>query len=205
MTPAFACLVGLVSYFAMRRWREDDAVAIAIAVATFTVYPPAAVLGFAIWAAARRWRRRWARRRPVSSKADLPLLVDLTGLGLSAGMTFPAAVAAGADQVGGPLAAEVRQILRRRTSGVTATDDGGRITAGLFAVVDRALVTGAPMLPAVTGYGEALHADERHRRTAAARRLPVKLLFPLALLILPGFLVLTVGPALLAGLERMGL
>jgi hypothetical protein len=34
--------------------------------------------------------------------------------------------------------------------------------------------------------------------------LPVKLLFPLALLILPGFLLLTVGPALLTGLNRLG-
>jgi pilus assembly protein TadC len=33
----------------------------------------------------------------------------------------------------------------------------------------------------------------------------VKLLFPLALLILPGFLILTIGPALLGSLERLGL
>jgi hypothetical protein len=33
----------------------------------------------------------------------------------------------------------------------------------------------------------------------------VKLLFPLSLLILPGFLLLTVGPALLGGLQRLGL
>lgn len=205
MSPAFACVVGIVVYFGSRRWRNDVAVVAAVAVATFLVFPPVAVLGFAFWAVAGGWRRLRARQPPGSSREDLPLLVDLTGLGLSAGMTFPAAVAAGADQIGGPLGAEVRDTLRRRTSEATSSADGSTVTAGLFAVVDRALVTGAPMLPAVTGYGEALHADERHRRTAGARRLPVKLLFPLALLILPGFLVLTVGPALLAGLERMGL
>lgn len=179
MSLTFACLLGFAVYLGSRRWRSS-------------------------FALLRAWRLERARPR-APSQGDLPLLVDLTGLGLSAGMTFPAAVEAAADQVGGPIAGEVGDTVRRRTSGVTGEFVGSGITTGLFAVVDRALVTGAPMLPAVTGYGEALHADERHLRTARARRLPVKLLFPLALLILPGFLVLTVGPALLAGLQRMGL
>jgi hypothetical protein len=37
-----------------------------------------------------------------------------------------------------------------------------------------------------------------------ARRLPVRLLLPLALLILPGFVLLAVGPAVLQGLARLG-
>ena len=38
---------------------------------------------------------------------------------------------------------------------------------------------------------------------AAARRLPVRLLVPVALLMLPGFVVLTAGPALLGAAERL--
>ncbi len=76
---------------------------------------------------------------------------------------------------------------------------------GLFVVARRALATGAPLAPAVSGYATALRNEERSRQLTAARRLPVKLLFPLALLILPGFLLLTVGPAVLGSLERLGL
>ena len=40
-------------------------------------------------------------------------------------------------------------------------------------------------------------------RITVARRLPVRLLLPLALLILPGFVVLAVGPAVLQALARL--
>lgn len=72
-------------------------------------------------------------------------------------------------------------------------------------VARRALSTGAPLIPAVSGHAARLRDEERSRQLSAARRLPVKLLFPLALLILPGFLVLTIGPAVLGSLERLGL
>ena len=76
---------------------------------------------------------------------------------------------------------------------------------GLMVVVHRALLTGAPLEPAVSGYATTLRNEERSRELTAARRLPVKLLFPLALLILPGFLILTIGPAVLGSLERLGI
>lgn len=76
---------------------------------------------------------------------------------------------------------------------------------GLMVVVQRALLTGAPLQPAVTGYATMLRNEERTRQLTSVRRLPVKLLFPLALLILPGFLILTIGPAVLGSLQRLGM
>ena len=48
-------------------------------------------------------------------------------------------------------------------------------------------------------------AEQTTARLEAARRLPVRLMLPLALLILPGFVVLAVGPALLEALDRLQL
>ena len=53
-------------------------------------------------------------------------------------------------------------------------------------------------------------ATDRKRVAAAAAsehlsKLPVKMLFPLAFLILPGFVMLTVLPPLLSGLSKLGL
>jgi hypothetical protein len=67
------------------------------------------------------------------------------------------------------------------------------------------MASGAPVLEAVERYGEERRADDRSACEAAVRRLPVLLSFPLALLILPGFVLLTVAPALSGALERLGL
>jgi tight adherence protein C len=133
-------------------------------------------------------------------ESDAVLLADLTTLGLSAGLSFPAALGAAAEHLSEESAQAVRRALRSPAERVEA----GPATA-LLALADRALVTGAPLLASIDGYATSLRRDERAAAVEKARRLPVKLLFPLALLILPGFLLLTVGPALLAGLDRLGL
>jgi len=206
MSPLFAFVAAVVVYLVVRERMPGRAAGVAAAVGAFLVFPlptVAVLAALGLWVGWRELTRRRSRARHAPD--DLSLLVDLTGLALTAGMTFPAAVTAGAEYVDESLSAEVLRVLRDRTigQGTVGTDLG--VTSGLFGVVDRALVTGAPMLPAVSGYAAALRSEERHRRLAAVRRLPVKLLFPLSLLILPGFLLLTVGPALLGGLQRLGL
>jgi len=137
-------------------------------------------------------------RRPLRASSDEVLLAELTALGLSAGLSFSAAVEAAADHVSEETGQSIRRTLRSQRVG---SDTG----APLFALADRALFTGAPLLASIEGYARSLRSDERSAATERARRLPVKLLFPLALLILPGFLLLTIGPAFLAGIARLGL
>jgi len=151
--------------------------------------------GVAVWVLTRR------RSRSSDPVDDEAVLAELTSLGLSAGLTFSAAANAAATAVPGEASSQLRRVLRvgGGTDGNTA-DDGGLMT-----VVRRALTTGAPLQPAVSGYATTLRNEDRSRELNAARRLPVKLLFPLALLILPGFLILTIGPAVLGSLERLGL
>jgi hypothetical protein len=141
------------------------------------------------------------RRVTRNHDADDALLADLTVLGLSAGLTFPVAAGAAADIVDGDSSTQLRRALRLRGT----VDAGTEGDPALMIVARRALSTGAPLIPAVSGYASRLRDEERSRQLSAARRLPVKLLFPLALLILPGFLVLTIGPAVLGSLERLGL
>ena len=145
---------------------------------------------------------RLARRRTRQAQRgdDRLLLADLTAIGLSAGLTFSGSLTAAVDHVSEETARTVRRGLR--------SGDGNRTEGAakeLFALADRALVTGAPLLASIDGYAQSLRRDERAAAVERARRLPVKLLFPLALLILPGFLLLTVVPAFLAGIDRLGL
>lgn len=142
---------------------------------------------------------RVRRRRDAARSEDL-LLAELTALGLSAGLSFKAAIEAGSAHLSDEAGARVRRSLRN-PSGLGEP----HVASTLLALADRALVTGAPLLASIDGHAGRLRQSQRAEAVERARRLPVKLLFPLALLILPGFLLLSVGPALLAGLGRLGI
>src|SRR5205823_11853388 len=60
---------------------------------------------------------------------------------------------------------------------------------------------GTPLLPALERLVVDARLDRRRRAEEAARRVPVKLLFPLVLCVLPAFALLTVAP-LVAGAVR---
>ena len=191
MSAALGLCVGLC----LGRWRIVAVAAVALLLLVAPFAAAAVLLGAGIWMLVRRVLR------PNTREDDEALLAELAALGLTAGLTFRAAVEAATAAVPGEASARLRRAGRLHADpGSEPSDD-----PGLFLVARRALATGAPLAPAVSGYATALRSEERSRRLATARRLPVKLLFPLALLILPGFLLLTVGPALLGSLERLGL
>lgn len=146
------------------------------------------------------------RRKRRSSRDEVLILSELTALGLSAGLTPTAALDRAGRRVGGEVAAEVAGVLRRgRRVGLPAALAGASGQSGrLCGVIASALATGAPLQVAVGAYVASERRERRVVALAAARRLPVRLLFPLALLILPGFMVMTVGPALIAAVDRLG-
>ena len=164
-------------------------------------------LGVAALAVTRRGVIRRIRAERTRAERDAVALAELVGLGLSAGLSFVAALEAAACEIGPPLAEEVHDVIRRsRHRGIAAAlEESGGAARRLYLLAARATVTGAPVAAAVRAYVAEQRDADRARALAAARRLPVQLLFPLALLILPGFMVLTIGPALLGALERLGM
>ena len=149
-----------------------------------------------------------ARRRVRATKpADLAALAELTALGLVAGLPFRAALRAAGRHAPPALSHEVRRVDRAanlRGAAVAYAQAGGQLEP-LMRLAARAMATGAPLAAAVTAYAAQIRNDERTRAVADARRLAVRLLFPLALLILPGFIVLIVGPVTLQSLARLDL
>lgn len=172
----------------------------ALAVMIIVVAPQARRAARAVSALLRR------QGRGTSGPDDLTLLAELTALGLSAGHTFPLALATAAERVP-RVGDEVRAIVReaRRHGFAPALRRAAAGAPGLYRIAARAAVTGAPLLPAVHAHLDDLRGAERLRRLERVRTLPTKMLFPLALLILPGFMVLTVAPALLGALDRLRL
>jgi tight adherence protein C len=62
---------------------------------------------------------------------------------------------------------------------------------------------GVPVAPALARLASEERTALRRRAEAHARRVPVRLLFPLVFLVLPAFVVLTLVPGLASGLAHL--
>ena len=147
-------------------------------------------------------------RRNRSARAAAPRIDHLGQVlfvALSAGLSVAAALDFAADEVGAVAAGELRSVLRnaRHQGLAVALAGAGGATDRLFAVLARAQLTGASAVKAVASFVDEERRDRRARAVESAQRLPVKLTVPLALLILPGFVLLTFGPTVIATVQRL--
>ncbi len=130
--------------------------------------------------------------------------LELVGLGVSAGLPFRSAAALTAKQLAGLTGSEIRSALRNISVGQPVAIDDGDLKS-MFSVAASSEHSGMPLGTALN----ALARDSRSESAAAAKerlsKLPVKMLFPLAFLILPGFVMLAVVPPLVSGLTRLSL
>jgi tight adherence protein C len=148
------------------------------------------------------------RRADAAVQRELPVVLDLLGVAVGAGCTPYLAVDAAADWAPPDLAARFGRVLRSCRLGASFPDalaELARDTPALAPVADALLASdrlGAPVAPALARLAEEERATSRRRAEAHARRVPVRLLFPLVFLVLPAFGLLTVVPALVSGLSR---
>jgi hypothetical protein len=170
--------------------------------------PVPALIGGSLLLSLRRLRTvSAARRRSAEAEADVVVLAELTALGLAGGLDPATALRGAAERVVPELRREVLAVLRQaRTLGLAhALAAAPGRAERFYRLIARAVDTGAPVRSAVEAFVDEAADEDRTRNLTAARQLPVKLLFPLALLILPGFMVLTIGPAVLSSIRRLGL
>lgn len=135
-------------------------------------------------------------------------MIDIVGLGLSAGLSFDAALSLYCDGRPGVLAGRLERALlswqsgiasREEELGATARDLGARALEVFAAAVSQALELGAPLAEALAAQGVEIRAQHRAEVEQEIERAPVKLLIPTATLILPALLLSILGPLLAAG------
>jgi tight adherence protein C len=150
--------------------------------------------------------RRLRRRRHDALAAELPVVVDLLGVAVGAGCTPFLALGATAEWAPPKTSAALRSVLDAQARGASLDDalrDLARrddVLRPLTDVLRDAGRLGAPLRPALARLAADHRAGLRRAAEVRARRVPVRLLFPLVFLVLPAFGLLTVAPALLAGL-----
>jgi type II secretory pathway component PulF len=142
-----------------------------------------------------RRRQRTARR---AAEADLTLLGRMLLVALGAGLPLPAALDLASRYVHPRLAAEVGILLgeARRHGTALALHQAGGMLQPLCRPLARAQLTGASMRDTLAAYLQQAGEERRAALTERLRSLPVRLMVPVALLLLPGSVAVTVGPLL---------
>lgn len=168
-------------------------------------FPPLRSLGRVLRAPARSRRNR---RLDDEMARQVAVAVDLVGVGVAAGHTPYLAVRLGARWSPPLVARELDAAVHACTIGQSFDDallELGRRAPGARGLADTLRTSarlGSPAAPALARLGAELRADLRRRAEARARTVPVRLCFPLVGCILPAFALLTVVPAVVAGISR---
>jgi tight adherence protein C len=169
----------------------------------------AVAAGFAVWAVpiTRRAARRARSRRALADEA--PEIIDLIRLAVGAGLNVRLALEAVVRHHDGDLAGELAGVLDRVGRGerlADALDALAGASDALPPLIDALVASeryGAPLGPTLDQVAADARTGRRRRREEAARRVPVKLLFPLVFCTLPAFVLLTVVPVLLRSLPSL--
>ncbi|HEX2041027.1 MAG TPA: type II secretion system F family protein [Acidimicrobiales bacterium] len=182
-----------------------------VGLAALPVLPLAAVpAASTAWAVPAVAARRREQRRQARLAAGLPEVVDLLALAVGSGLTVHLALAQVARRAEGPLAAELARVVDEVALGrrlADALDDvptrGGEALRPLVAALVASERYGAPLGPGLDRLADEVRRDRRRRAEEAARKVPVKLLFPLVTCTLPAFGLLTVAPLIASAVRSL--
>ena len=206
MTRFTLVSVAVVVFVVLRGYPTGRRATAAVGVAIGLGNPVAgAGLALAWFSLHRRRVLRNERLLREQAKGELELLTHSMLIGLSGGLSPAAALALSREALRSPLGQEVDLVLRRSVQeGLTAsllnaTGVGGR----LFRQVGAAHLSGAPLGLALTALATEYREAARALAVERARQLPVKMMVPLTLLMLPGLLILMVGPFVLPSIVRL--
>lgn len=163
----------------------------------------AAVAAGVVWWRSQGWETAGVQRRRERLAADLPHVVDLLVASLDAGASPERALDRVARVVGGPVAEELQPWLSHLRLGSDPAGVWSRMAAHpelgrLGRALHRATESGAPVAAALARLSEDLRSRARLEVEAKVRQVEVKAAVPLAVCLLPAFLLLGVVP-LIAG------
>ncbi len=162
------------------------------------------------------WLRARATRRARRITEALPDTLDLMVTCLEAGLGVNATIARIGEErasLDDPLGAEFARLSIELRSGRSREDclrglgdrngvEDLKALAGLIIQSDR---LGASMAQTLRAHADLLRTKRRQRAEEAARKLPIKMLFPLAVFILPALFIVVGGPAILRLRDLVGM
>jgi tight adherence protein C len=164
------------------------------------------------WIAPMFVLRSRASHRLEQIDREVPELVDLLVTTVEAGVGFAAALQTTARRVEGPLGQELRVALSEQSMGLTIQEALrnmlGRANSPALRVFVQAILQGDTLGVSIGKILRDLAVDMRKRRRQAAeeraQKAPVKIIFPLVLLIMPAIFIVAVGPMIFSFIHSLG-
>ena len=161
-----------------------------------------AVLG--IWAPVR-WLRTLIRRRQLAIRKRLADALDLLMLCVEAGLGLDAAFRRVSEELEGPFADEIRQMLREVSMGKPRREAlqemATRTQIPEVAVVVNAVIqteqVGSSLSQTLRSQSELLRLRRRQRAEELARQASVKMAFPMVICLMPSLFIVVLGPVAL--------
>lgn len=188
------------------RWFRIDPVIVVAAVA-IAVFAPlaAAAAAFLVWSIVRFRRSAVLTRDRRALEAAALDAGDLMALAMAGGLSTAAACRTARTHCPRVLRPELDRLIESmgRIGVVPALAAERGPLSKISGAIATATASGAPVLPALEAHLRQAHHRHHIERVEIARRLPIRLLVPLTLLVLPGFVLITVGPAVVDSLARL--
>jgi tight adherence protein C len=165
-----------------------------------------------VWAfghvVANTWLARRARRRVHQITVALPDSLDLMVVSLESGLGLNGTISRIGEEranLNDPLGREFAQAAIELRTGRSREDalralgerNGVDDLKALAALIVQSDKLGASLARTLRVHADMLRTKRRQRAEEAARKLPIKVLFPLAMFILPALFVVATGPAFL--------
>lgn len=168
----------------------------------------AALVGVAGHVLVNRWLKKKSENRMRLITENLPDALDLMVICLEAGIGVNAAIARVAQErvnKEDPLGSELEQVTAELKGGRPREEalhdlgvrNGVEDLKSLTALMIQSHKLGASMGATLRSHADLLRTKRRQRAEEAARKLPIKILVPLATCILPPLFVIILGPAIL--------
>ncbi len=167
------------------------------------------------WWLPQLWLESQRRQRQLELVAEFPVMLDLLQISMQGGMSLPAAwksVSTGLDSRSASLADEMRRVdlevgfgtpWTRALESATARTGVEEFRA-LGLLLEQTERFGTEMARAIAVLADSLRHAELQALEERAHEASVKMLFPLALFLLPATLLLIVGPLLSLLFESLG-
>jgi tight adherence protein C len=182
-------------------------VAVALVAPPLMVVPP---LGY--WISDIVRRRRITRRRNQQVLHHLGDVIALSQLGAEAGLTVVSIVETIRDHAPPVFTDPLRHIIAESHRGrrladalVELPDVLGESVRGWVSALVTTERYGVALVPALDVVAEEWRQRRRRTADALARRLPVTLLFPVAVCVLPATVLLTIVPLVVTGLSGLSI
>lgn len=187
-------------------------IAIAVGATTKLTIIGAILLAMLGWFGPGFMVQRRAENRLYRIDRGMPELIDLLVVTVEAGLSLAAALQLAGERMRGPLGDELRIVLQEQRMGLTPVQTlenmVGRCSTPAVEAFARAMVQGQALGVSVGQILRNLAVEMRKRRRAnaeqQAQKAPIKMLFPLVLMIFPALFVVLLGPALISVFHALG-